>query len=100
MIINFYELSFSEVTKQIQPGDGANFTKEIADKSEGAMTGQKRRNVSTEGKPPPRKNGNQAELLPLNQLFQNYKIYHNWYLEDQYDRFGKHVAGQLRITTS
>jgi hypothetical protein len=29
--------------KQIQPGDGANFKKEIADTSQGTMTGQKRK---------------------------------------------------------
>jgi len=40
--------------KQIQPGDGANFKKEIADTSQGTMTGQKRKNVSPERKPPPR----------------------------------------------
>jgi hypothetical protein len=64
--------------KQIQPGDGANFKKEIADTSQGTMTGQKVKKTF------PRKeshllletNGNQTELLLLNQLFQNYKIYH------------------------
>jgi hypothetical protein len=35
----------------IQPGDGANFTKET---SEGTMTGQKQKNVSPKRKPPPR----------------------------------------------
>jgi hypothetical protein len=33
-------------------------------------------------------NGNQTELLPLN-------LSQNRYIEDQYDRFGKQVAGQL-----
>jgi hypothetical protein len=46
LFVNFYELSVDEFTKQIQPGDGANFTKEIAVTSEGNMTGQKRKNVS------------------------------------------------------
>jgi hypothetical protein len=39
--MNFKELSVDEVTKQIHLGDVANFTKEIADTSEGSMTGQK-----------------------------------------------------------
>jgi len=42
--------------KQIQPGDGANLKKETADKSQGTMIGQKRKNVSPERKPPPSRN--------------------------------------------
>jgi hypothetical protein len=56
------------------------------------MTSQKRKNVSPERKQPPRNKRNQTEsaVSELQNLPQNR------YLEDQYDRFGKHVAGQLR----
>ena len=58
------------------------------------MTGQKRKNVSPERMPsrsrnkwePDRINAVESAISKL----QNYKI------EDQCDRFGKHVAGQLR----
>jgi hypothetical protein len=63
--------------KQIQSGDGANFMKEIADTSEGTMTGKKWKNVSwKESHLLLETNKNQRGLLLLNQLFQNYKICH------------------------
>jgi len=84
--------------KQIQPGDGANVKKEIADTSQGTMTGQKRKNVSPERKPPPSRNKREPDRIVAveSAISKLQNISQNRYLEDQYDRFGKHVAVQLR----
>ena len=49
--------------KQIQPGDGADFKKEIADTSQGTKTGQKRKNVSPERKRPPSRNKRETDRI-------------------------------------
>ena len=62
------------------------------------MTGQKRKNVSPERKSPPSRNkwepdrivAVESAILKLQNLSQNR------YLEDQYDRFRKHIVGQFR----
>jgi len=84
--------------KQIQPGDGANFKKEVADTSQGTMTGQKRKNVFPERKPPPSRNKREPDRIVAveSAISKLQNISQNQYLEDQYDRFGKHVAEQLR----
>ena len=84
--------------KHIQPGDGANFTKETAYMSEGTMTGQKWKNVSLERKPPPSRNKQEPDRIVAveSAISKLQNLSQNRYLEDQYDRFGKHVAGQLR----
>ena len=78
--------------KQMQPGDGANFMKETAD------TGQKRKNVSPERKPPPSRNkGEPDRIIAVESAISKLQnLSQNQCLEDQYDRFGKHVAGELR----
>ena len=82
---------------QIQPGDGANFKKEIADKSQGTMTGQRRKNVSLERKPPPRNKRGPDRIVAVESAISKLQnLSQKRYLEDQYDRFGKHVARQLR----
>jgi hypothetical protein len=72
--------------------------KEIADMSEGTMTGQKRKNVSPERKPPP--SGNKREpdrIVAVESAVSKLQTMSlNRYLEDQYDRFGKHVARHSR----
>jgi hypothetical protein len=77
--------------KQIQPGDGANFTstKEIADRSEGTMTGQKRKNVSPERKPPLSRNKQEPDRIAAveSAISKLQNLSQNWYLEDQYGRF-------------
>jgi len=84
--------------KQIQPGDGANFKKEIADNLQGTMTGQKRKNVSPERKRPPSRNKRETDRIVAvkSAIWKLQNLSQKRYLEDQYDRFGKHVAGQLR----
>jgi HSP90 family molecular chaperone len=62
------------------------------------MTGQKRKSVSPERKPPLSRNKREPDRIvavePAISKLQN--LSQNRYLEDQYDRFGKHVARQLR----
>jgi len=84
--------------KQIQPGNGANFKKGIAYYSQGTMTGQKRKNVSPKRKPPPSRNKREPyRIVPVESAISKLQnLSQNRYLEDQYDRFGKHVAGHLR----
>jgi hypothetical protein len=62
------------------------------------MTGQKRKNVSPERKPPPSRNKREpGRIVAVESAISKLQnLSQNWYLEDQYDRFGKHVAGQLR----
>ena len=72
--------------------------KEIADTSEGTMTGQKRKNVSLERKPPPSRNKREPDRIVAieSAISKLQNLSQNRYLEDQYDGFGKHIAGQLR----
>jgi hypothetical protein len=72
--------------------------KEIADTSEGSMTGQKRKNVSLERKPPPSRNKREPYRIVAveSAISKLQNLSQNRYLEDQYDTFGKHIAGQLR----
>jgi hypothetical protein len=62
------------------------------------MTGQKRKNVSPERKPPPPRNKREPDrIVALESAISKLQnLSQNRHLEDQYDRFGKHVAGQLR----
>jgi len=62
------------------------------------MTVQKRKNVSPERKPPPSRNKREPDRIVAveSAISKLQNLSKNRYLEDQYDRFGKHVAGQLR----
>jgi hypothetical protein len=62
------------------------------------MTGQKRKNVSPERKPPPSRNKREPYRIVVveSALSKLQNLSQNRYLLDQYDGFGKHVAGQLR----
>jgi hypothetical protein len=72
--------------------------KEIAGMSEGTMTGQKRTNVSLERKPPPSRNKREPERIVTieSAISKLQNLSQNRYIDDQYDRFRKHVAEQLR----
>jgi len=62
------------------------------------MTGQKRKNFSPERKPPPSRNKREPDRIVAveSAISKLQNLSQNRYLEDQYDRFGKHVAEQLR----
>jgi hypothetical protein len=62
------------------------------------MTGQKRKNVSLERKPHPSRNKREpGRIVAVESAISKLEnLSQNRYLEDQFDRFGKHVAGQLR----
>jgi len=62
------------------------------------MKGRKRKNVSPERKPPPSRNKREPDRIVAveSAISKLQNLSQNRYLEDQYDRFGKHVAGQLR----
>jgi HSP90 family molecular chaperone len=62
------------------------------------MTGQKRTNVSPERKPPPSRNKREPDTLVAveSAISKLQNLSQNRYIENQYDRFGKHVAEQLR----
>jgi hypothetical protein len=61
------------------------------------VTGHKRKNVSPERKPPPSRNKREPDRIVAveSAISKLQNLSQNRYLEDQYDRFGKHVAGQL-----
>jgi hypothetical protein len=62
------------------------------------MRGQKRKNVSPERKPLPSTNKREPDRIDAveSSILKLQNLSHNLYLEDRFDRFGKHVAGQLR----
>ena len=62
------------------------------------MTGQKRKNISPERKPPPSRNKREpGRIVAVESAISKLQnLSQNRYPEDQYDRFGKNVAGQLR----
>jgi hypothetical protein len=61
------------------------------------MPGQKRKNVSPERKPPPRNKQEPDRIVAIESALSKLQnLSQNRSLEDQYDRFGKHVAGHLR----
>jgi hypothetical protein len=66
--------------------------------SKGNMTGQKRKNVSSERKPPPSRNKREPDRIVAiaSAISKLQNLSQNRYLKDQYDRFEKQVAGQLR----
>jgi hypothetical protein len=65
------------------------------------LTGQRRKNVSPERKPPPSRNKREPDRIVAveSAISKLQNLSQNRYLEDRYDRFGKHVAGQLRELT-
>jgi hypothetical protein len=62
------------------------------------MTGQKRKNVSPERKPPPFTNKREPDRIVAfeSAISKLQNLSQNRYLEDRCDRFGKHITGQLR----
>ena len=62
------------------------------------MTVKIEKNVSPERKPPPSRNKREpGRIVAVESAISKLQnISQNRYLEDQYDRFGKKVAGQLR----
>jgi hypothetical protein len=62
------------------------------------MIGQKRKNVSPERKQSPCRNKWEPDRIVAveSAISKLQNLSQNRYLEDQYDRFGKHVVGQLR----
>jgi len=62
------------------------------------MTGQKLKSVSPERKPPPSRNKREPDRIVAVEsgVSKLQNLSQNRHLEDQHDRFGKHVAEQLR----
>jgi hypothetical protein len=63
----------------------------------GLRQAKREKKISPERRPPPPRNKREPDrIVAVESVISKLQnLSQNWYLEDQYEKFGKHVAGQL-----